>query len=249
MEWLATGEGIIGAKLMDAKRFFIDKKDIEQDFITIKGAEFTHLSKVLRYKVGYDLIACDNSGYDYFAKLASIEKDYAQAQIYAKEWNNTETKREIVLCQAVCKELDFIVQKAVELGVGKCIPFTSEFTNIKQINLERLQKVALNASKQCGRAKLMEISSLFGYEHMLETIKMGEVVLFYEESLRELKVNGGDTPLYIVVGSEGGFSKAEIEKAHSLGISDFSLGKRVLRAETAAVAGMVLSLAQIGELS
>ncbi len=234
---------------MEAKRFFVTPADIEQDVIKIKGEEFKHLSKVLRYKLGYELIVCDNTGYDYYAKLIALEKDCAYAQILKKTLNRNETVREIILCQAVCKEIDFIVQKAVELGVSKLLPFTSQFTNVTEINPARLQRLAINASKQCGGAKIMQILPLVDFASMLEYTKEGDCIFFYEESQEKLAIeNSSKAPLFIVIGSEGGFSKEEIALAHSKAIRTFSLGKRVLRAETAAVCGLVLALDKIGEL-
>lgn len=234
---------------MELKRFFVSKSDIDKDKVVIKGEEFKHLSKVLRYKVGYGLIVCDNSGYDYQAKLTLLEKDCAHAQIIKKTLNNTETTREIILCQAVCKELDFIAQKAVELGVSRFVPFVSRYTNTAEINLPRLQNIVINASKQCGRAKIMQIAPLVDFTTMLEYTKEGDCIFFYEESQEKLIIdNSKNKPLFVVIGSEGGFSKEEIALAHSKAIRTFSLGKRVLRAETAAISGLVLTLDKIGEL-
>ncbi|MGI6213176.1 MAG: RsmE family RNA methyltransferase [Christensenellales bacterium] len=234
---------------MEPKRFFVDKKDIEQDIVKIHGEEFHHLTKVLRYKVGFELIACDNSGYDYYARLTSVKKDCAYAQIYKKEENQRETIRELTLCQAVCKEIDFIAQKAAELGIVRLIPFTSQFTNNKDFNHLRLQKIAVNASKQCGRAKITQILPLVDFAAMLDYTEDGECIFFYEESKEKFRLNPGvNKPIYIIIGSEGGFSKEEVELAASRGISTFSLGKRILRAETAAICGTLLTLDKLGEL-
>ena len=115
---------------MDIRRFYVSEDDITDNVVTICGDEFWHLTKVLRYKVGYKIIVCNNvDGKDYLCKINFIDKDYCQAIIEDVFDNECKTKVEVSLFQALPKgdKADLILQKAVELGVKNIFFFSSEF--------------------------------------------------------------------------------------------------------------------------
>ena len=234
------------------KRFFVDK--IEEVTI-LEGEEFEHAKNVLRLGAGAEVILLDNSGKEYTAVIAQVEKKRMLLNIVREEVGEREATADVCLLFGYLKNADkneFIVQKAVELGVKKIGVFTSEFSSayMNANKLERLNKVAKEAAKQCLRATAPEIVYFDGLEKALVWAKEYENKLFACEFATESKCDvstlSGSTA--VVIGSEGGFSRAEEEKASALGYASVTLGKRILRAETAAVALASVVMFQLGEL-
>ena len=235
---------------MEIKRFFAD--GIEGDKVVLRGEEFTHCVKVTRHKVGFTVIVCTGDGWDCYAKIEAIEKSSLTARVFRREQNKTEVEGNLTLFQGVCKELDFIVQKAVELGACKIVPFYSANTSVTGVKLDRLQKIVLEAAKQCGRARLPEIIEPLRFDKAIEMCRSAENQILCYENCRSgyIKdaIRKNTKTLALVIGSEGGFTEQEIAYAKEKNIRVVSLGKRILRAETAAIAAMTLGLAAIGEL-
>lgn len=233
---------------MELKRFYGEK---DGNFVTLSGREYLHCVKVTRHKVGYSLICCTGDGNDYYAKIVSVSDGEVIAEIERAEHNNAEPRHEITLVQACCKECDFIAQKAVELGVTRIIPFESERSNSKPLTRDRLESIVLDASKQCGRARLAEITdTALSLESALA--KAGNAtnkVICYE---REKDVRMSDAveagDVVLVIGPEGGFTEEEIETAKTMGYTSVTLGARILRAETASIVALTLACGEIGEL-
>ena len=210
----------------------------------VEGNEFHHMTDVLRHKVGYKTILCDNSGYDFYATIERIEKNYAVCRIDEKVKNPTETEKDISLyiCAIKSEKMDLAIQKAVELGVKRIIPVISQLTNEKNVRIERLERIIMEASKQCGRASLCKISNPKSFDNVLiDMTKSQSAIMAYENEdktmLRDLDLKDKQS-IALLVGSEGGFTKEEVEKAKENGIEVFSLGKRILRAETASIASL-----------
>lgn len=234
---------------MDLKRFFSDTIILGEEAV-LTGEEYVHAVKVTRHKVGYELIICDNSGFDYYCKIASIETDRLIAKVISKVKNETEPAQIINLYIGINKDLDNVIQKAIELGVSKITPFYSQHTNVEKINYQRLNKIVLESSKQCGRAIRAEIGEIISYEQMLYILD-GNNYFFYEYE-RDNKVKNArlifDKPINIIIGGEGGFSKEEVSKMANKGAEILTLGKRILRVSTAVVSAVSLVLEKIGEI-
>lgn len=222
------------------KRFFVDKIE---NITELSGEEFEHAKNVLRISVGAEVVLLDNSGKEYTAIVSAVEKKRMLLNIVCEEVGTREAKTEICLLFGYLKNADkneFVVQKAVELGVNKIGVFSSEFSSayMNANKLERLNKVAKEAAKQCLRARAPEIVYFDTLDKALAFTKDYENKLFAcefaEESETDIsKIRGGTV---VVVGSEGGFSREEADRASALGYKRITLGKRILRAETAAVA-------------
>ena len=234
------------------KRFFVDK--IENTTI-LYGEEFEHAKNVLRIGVGDEVILLDNSGKEYTAVVAQVEKKRMLLNIVREEVGAREAETEVRLLFGYLKNADkneFIVQKAVELGVKKIGVFTSEYSSafVNANKIERLNKVAREAVKQCLRSVAPEIVYFDKFENALEWGTQSENKLFACEfatqSERDISLLQGSTT--VVIGSEGGFSRAEAERASELGYASVTLGKRILRAETAAVALTSVVMFALGEL-
>jgi len=234
---------------MDLKRFFAEDK-IVSDTVEISGAEFIHAVAVTRHKVGYKLIVCDNSGFDFYATVIEVGKKSLRVKIDKKEKNAAELKNRLHLYIGACKDLDTVVQKAVELGVTDITPFTSAHTNAAQISQERLNKIVLEASKQTGRAALANVHPLCALKDALSVSTATNKLAFYEfereKKVSDLPLKNADTA--IIIGGEGGFSIEEADLMREAGFTLLTLGKRILRVATAVVSAITLVLSAEGEL-
>lgn len=222
---------------MEIRRFY--SKNKKQGAFIIDGEEAHHAIKVLRYKVGYLLTVFDGSGKDYNCTVREIGKDYMVAGIDSVEENDTEHRVKLKLFQGIAKpdKMELIIQKAVELGISEITPvYTSR--SEKDLKLEKLQKIAIGAAKQCGASRLTKINEpIYIQDINIDTL----TVLAYEcEKTKTLKdvTLGRFQTINLVVGAEGGFSEDEANMLTEKGALCVSLGKRILRTETA---GIVLS--------
>ncbi len=234
------------------KRFFVEKIEPMTELL---GEEFEHAKNVLRLSTGDEVILLDNSGKEYTAVIAQVEKKRMTLNVVREEVGAREASADVCLLFGYLKNADkneFIVQKAVELGVKKIGVFSSEYSSayMNGNKLDRLNKVAKEAAKQCLRATAPEVvyydslekalTAAGGYENKLFACE------FATESKRDVATLSGSTA--IVIGSEGGFSRNEEELADGLGYASVTLGKRILRAETAAVALTSVVMFTLGEL-
>ncbi len=234
------------------KRFFVENI---QPVTELCGEEFEHAKNVLRLSVGDEVILLDNSGKEYTAVIAQVEKKKMMLNIVREEVGEREAKADVCLLFGYLKNADkneFIVQKATELGVKEIGVFSSEYSSayMNANKLERLQKVAKESAKQCLRATAPKIVYYDRLEKALTAAGGYENKLFACEFATESKADIGalNGSAVLVVGSEGGFSRAEEELASSLGYASVTLGKRILRAETAAVALTSVVMFSLGEL-
>lgn len=237
---------------MDIKRFFVFESPVDGCFM-LKNAEFHHAIKVSRLKEGYKIIVNNNTNIDYYCTIKKINKDNCLVEIDLEEKNEAFDEVDITLYIGVCKELDTVVQKAVEMGVKKVVPYNSQHSNIKNLNYERLNKIVMESTKQCGRSNLMAIGEMITFEEALNesTKENRKTILFYEfERINKISeiINNDIKSLAVFIGCEGGFALGEIENAKTKGVHILTLGKRVLRVETAVVAGLALCLQGLGRL-
>ena len=234
------------------KRFFVDK--IEGFEATLTGEEFEHAKNVLRLTCGDEVVLLDNSGKEYEGIVCKEQKRSLSVHIVGEKAGDKEAKTEVALLFGYLKNADkneFIVQKAVELGVKKILCFSSRFSSayMNENKLERLNKVSRESAKQCMRsvAPIVEyypdlqsaLAECEGYENKLFACE------FATQSEKQLSSIRGSTAL--VVGSEGGFSHEAGELAKKMGYSFLTLGKRILRAETAAVSLVAVAMYSLGE--
>lgn len=234
------------------KRFFVDKIEEVAELV---GEEFEHAKNVLRIGVGDEVILLDNSGKEYTAVVAQVEKKRMLLNIVREEVGAREPSVPVCLLFGYLKNADkneFIVQKAVELGVKEIGVFSSEFSSayMNANKLERLNKVSKEAAKQCLRSFAPQVVYYDSLEKAVSSAKTYQNKLFACEFATQSKVDiatlSGSTA--IVIGSEGGFSRAEEELASAQGFASVTLGKRILRAETAAIALTSVVAFALGEL-
>ncbi len=228
-------------------RFFIKKDDISGKVACISGDDARHIARSLRMAVGDSVTLCDGEGRDYLAILSKIRDEECLCDITEEQAAVSESPVSITLCVAYPKgdKLETVIQKAVELGVATVIPFESSRC-VKRPKAEkidklvsRLSRIAEEAAKQCGRSILPRVLAPVSFSEMLNITKRSSLsLLCYEDenktTLKSALLEAG-TPkdISVIVGCEGGFSPEEAAAAVSAGAVSVSLGKRILRCETA----------------
>lgn len=238
-------------------KFFADRSRIGDGVIVIRGDDAHHISYSLRMAVGDKIIISDGEGFDYDCVLEDFAGGEVRARIESKKNSDSELGVRVYLYQALPKgdKLDFIIQKSVECGVHSVVTFESERCVVRakgeseQRKLERRQRIAVEAAKQCGRGIIPSVGSTLSFSEMLDVASSHDAVLFCYEGegtvpigavLGELKAKSPAVrSIGLIIGSEGGFSPAEAAAAHERGFFTVGLGNRILRAETAAIFGSV----------
>lgn len=225
--------------MSEYRRFFAPLCEKTAQTVYLKE-EYNHLAKVLRAKVGDEVIVCFNDGNDNFCRITSISADTVTAEILSTYPNKCESPVDITLYFGCLKggNTDLVVQKAVELGVKAIQPFTSSFTvsSCDKKKAERLTKISHEASKQCGRAYLVDVKEDIPFSKLTEIISshIHEQIIFCDERGGAPLVSAISTAknIGVIIGSEGGFSIEEENQLCKIA-TGVTLGNRILRAETA----------------
>lgn len=236
-------------------RFFTDA--IQGNQALILGPDARHLSKVLRIRPGEELTVCDGRGTDYRCRVVQAEEEAVRLEICSSGPNETEPRLSVTLYQALPKgdKLEWILQKAVELGAARIVPVQTRYCVAKLTQKEyekkrpRYERIVLEAAKQCGRGIIPEVGDLLTLEQALAECTSRAIVCYEGggSPIRDL-VRPEDETLSLLIGSEGGFSPEEIHLCESAGIARATLGKRILRCETAPIAALTLVFAAAGEM-
>jgi len=238
-------------------RIFVDTKVREHSTLEVSGDKSHYLSVVLRSVPGDALIVIDTHGSSFHARIASFGKKTAQLDILDRCEPVPEPPLRIVLLQALLKgeKMDIVIQKATELGVSQVIPVITERSLVRETRkLLRWQKIAEEASRQCGRATIPDIAEL---QELGTAMKQADVsssrIIFWEQGGAPfssiLGAAAGCHRIILCTGPEGGFSEAEVSTAEAEGFRTASLGQRILRAETAAIAVVTITQYVLGDLS
>ena len=238
-------------------RFFVRQNQISDGIVQIVGDDAHHISRSLRMAVGEYITVSDMQKNEYECVLKSFSDNLVTAEIVSHRQADTEPLFYAHLYQALPKgeKLDYIIQKAVECGVSEITTFESERCIAKEKDpdgkkLSRRQRIALEAAKQSGRGVIPCINPTVSYEKMLDEAMRADLVLFCYEGdgtlplgqvIKDKLSDKGreNISISIIIGSEGGFSIKEAQRAKERGVSLIGLGKRILRTETAS--GFVLS--------
>ena len=235
-------------------RFFVPRKNLRETRGRIDGPEYMHLKKVLRLGPGDRITVFDESGWEHDAVLRELAAEQGEIEILRSYEAGRESPLQITLGVALTKgeKMDLVVEKATELGAQKIAPFTSAFSvpklDVAKIaaRTERWQKIALSATKQCGRTRVPEILPLCKFETLVKSDPAQTLKLFFWEdeqhqSLRQAhERNSQANSLLLAIGPEGGFAHQEAELAKSHGFEPIHIGRRILRAETAALVALGL---------
>lgn len=243
--------------MTEIHRFFIPPENIEKDKVFFDNLQVHQLAKVLRLKLKEKVIVLDNSGWEYEVEITWLGKEKGEGRIKEKRMASGEPKAEINLYQALLKgdKFEWVLQKGTEIGIKGFYPiFTHRciVDDVSPYKFERWRRIIIEAAEQSRRGKLPYLSEPLIFLEVCPKISglslipwEGERVWGLKESLKEAKM---DSPINIFIGPEGGFEDWEIERAKGYGLIPVSLGKRILRSETAGLVVATAILFHFGEL-
>ena len=244
-------------------RFFLPKENIQDKHGTMSGAEFAHLRKVLRLGPGDPITIFDGTGWEHEAVIRSLSAKQADLEILRSYETQRESLLQATLALGLTKgeKMDWVVEKTTELGVHTILPFVSLYT-VPKLEEQRLakritrwRKIAVSAAKQCGRSRMPEILPLTNFRALVRESRpvVLKLLLWEAESGQTLNQVRAIHPqvqsVLLVVGAEGGFSVEEVNLAIENGFYSVGLGRRTLRAETAALTAVALAQFVWGDLA
>jgi 16S rRNA (uracil1498-N3)-methyltransferase len=230
------------------QHFFVTPDQVKGDLIFVEGSDVNHMKNVLRMRVGEEVTISDGNNCQYLCEIKEYEGEEAVLHIVEECSTDTELPSKIYLFQGLPKQdkMELIVQKCVELGCYEVIPVATKRCVVKlddkkaKKKIERWQQIAESAAKQAGRGVIPEVQNVMSLKEALKYAKDLDVVLIpYElaEGMKETKqiiseIKPGQS-VGIFIGPEGGFEREEVEMAITEGANAITLGKRILRTETA----------------
>ncbi len=236
-------------------RFFVEPSQIEGNYIHITGKDVNHIKNVLRMKQGEEILISDGGKQEYTCYLEQLEAEEILAHVIYVEEAGFELASKIYLFQGLPKsdKMELIIQKAVELGAWEVIPVATSRAVVKLDEKKaakkaaRWQQIAESAAKQSKRMRIPRVHEVCSFGEALEYAKQCDVKMIPYELARGMRetrqfverIKPGQS-IAVFIGPEGGFSEAEVEKAMGCGVQPITLGKRILRTETAGLA--VLSI-------
>lgn len=230
---------------MREDRFFVNLK-LKRGILEISDKEIFHqLKNVLRKRVGERIILLDGSGKEGIAEIKKFSKEKIGLEILEIRENKREPEVFVCLFCSILKKanFEFVVQKATEIGVKEIVPIICKNTVKLGLNLKRLEKIAKEASEQCGRGILPKILTPMKFEEALNKTKNFKLKILFDASGENFsKIKEKPDQIAIFVGPEGGWDEKEIELAKKENFKILNLGKLNLRAETAAAIGSFLAV-------
>lgn len=243
-------------------RFFVPQLYNEEMMIT--GVDARHISKVLRMQPGDELQIVSDDGVSALAEIKAIDSEAVRVRCLKKLAESHEPNVRLVLAQGLAKgeKMDFIIQKAVEMGAYSVVPVAMEHSVVRldgakaQKKVERWQKIAEAAAKQSKRDIIPQVQPVQTVAQMLANNNCQTKIIAYEcedkkslkTALQEAKAAGTLTDLLLIIGPEGGISEAELEAARNADAVPVSLGRRILRAETAGLVAISAIFYETGDL-
>lgn len=244
-------------------KFFTARENITDTEIIIESEDAKHIKKVLRMGEGDEITVCDGRGIDYSARIRTIETGRVICDIISSRICDTEPDVRVTLYQGLPKaaKMDYIIQKTTELGISRIVPAKLSRCVVKLENeaaerkkVERWQKIAYEAAKQSGRGAVPEIAMPMDIDRIAEELKDTDLAFAPYECeqqtrLRQVLENAGDVKnVSFIIGPEGGFDITEIEKLKNAGIQTVTLGRRILRTETAGEAVLAMTMYGLEEV-
>jgi len=247
---------------MKPRRFFAEGDPLSPGERLVEGRSARYLSRVLRLGVGARVILFDGSGYEFPAEILEVGRQFVRLKVSAGEKVNRESSLRLWLALGLCQPaiMDLIVQKVTEIGVTEIIPVRTQraqrwLAGNRGVSREkRWERIAQEAARQSGRNKVPHIWSVVDFSQL---VRHGEptglkLILWEEEKSCSLKqtlaVKGQTRQVGVLIGPEGGFSAEEVQQAKAADFHSISLGRRILRAETAAIVVIGLLQYELGDL-
>ena len=240
-------------------RFFVVPEEMQSDFLVLTGENARH-AKVLRLKEGEEVLVCDGQGRECLCVVSNVSPEQIGLVVKKRQESETEAAVQVSVYMAFPKadKLEHVIQKATELGAyeivafpsGRCVSRPDEKSLTKKV--ERWQKIAASAAEQSGRGRVPQVLVLPSYKAALERAVLADkALLFYEnESSTTLKMALQSTPyrtVSLLTGPEGGLEVSEVKQAEDAGLQVCTLGKRILRCETAPLCALSAVMYDCGE--
>jgi 16S rRNA (uracil1498-N3)-methyltransferase len=229
-------------------RFYVPQPWIENGMLKIEGDEVKHIRKVLRLKKGDGIVVFDGLGKELEGTIVEERLSSVVIRIQNIFSSEKDSPLEVTLAQSLLKgeKMDYLIQKATELGVKEIIPFFSSRSvpflekSRRLKRHHRWEKIAVEASKQCGRGVVPKIESLQDYSDMLQMASTEDLrlILWEREGIKLKEVlerSKEKRRIFFIIGPEGGFNQLEVDEAKRAGFTPVTLGRRILRAETASL--------------
>ena len=245
------------------RRFFIEKSKITCPIISITGSDAAHIKKVLRMKSGDRIGLFDGRGFEYEARIENLLAGSVEVSITKRFLSASESPVQIIVAQALLKDkkMDILARQLTEIGMARLIPFTS-IRSVPRPDKKRLsarrkrwEKIAIEALKQCRRGHVTEIGETITFNDIIKIDDECDLkIVFWENESKPISDAVQQVhdwhyrKILAVLGPEGGFSEKEIEDARACGFVTASLGPRILRAETAAVAACTILQYLFGDM-
>ena len=233
--------------------FFVNPEQVEDGLIRITGSDVNHIKNVLRIRQGEEMLVSDGTGRDYLCQAEEIAGLEVTVRILETEEEGRELPSRIWLFQGLPKsdKMEFIIQKAVELGAAGIVPVSTRNTVVRldqkkeEAKVKRWQAIAESAAKQSKRSRVPRVSGILTLKEAFDYVEsqgFSVRLIPYEHEAgmdgtkTELDAAGPGQDIAVFIGPEGGFDEREIELALSKGVRPISLGRRILRTETAGLA-------------
>ena len=240
-------------------RFFISPEELDRDSIALTGENAQH-GKVLRLKAGEEVLVCDGCGREALCRVEDVLQKEIALSVLMRQDSQSEAAVQVSVYMAFPKadKLEHVIQKATELGAYEIVAFPSDRCvsrpdekSLKK-KLERWQKIAASAAEQSGRGRIPQIIVLPSYSKALErATEADKAILFYENehavTLHMALASSEWKTVSLLSGPEGGLEEKEVEQARSAGLEICTLGKRILRCETAPLCGLSAVMYAAGE--
>ena len=240
-------------------RFFVTPEELQPNFLVLTGENAQH-AKVLRVKNGEEVLVCDGQGHECLCAVSDVSEGQFSLVVKSRRESESEAPVRVSIYMAFPKgdKLEHVIQKATELGAYEIVAFPSarcvskpDEKSLKK-KMERWQKIAASAAEQSGRGRIPEVLVLGSYREALERAsKADKALMFYEnEQATTLQMALNASPyqtISLLSGPEGGLEVAEVEKAQKAGLQICTLGKRILRCETAPLCALSAVMYHSGE--
>jgi 16S rRNA (uracil1498-N3)-methyltransferase len=247
------------------QRYFVEKDQIRDHIVTITGDDAHHIQRVMRSRVGESLMVSDGTGREAIAEITELDKEAVILRITEERDAASEPVVKVWIAQSLPKgdKMETVIQKCTETGAVRFIPFLSARTIVQYDGkkeakrLERWQKIAKEAAEQAHRGIIPAIDGPRTWKQLLALLPETAVALIcYEqekgyglkEALTQIGEAGQSGPVMLIIGPEGGFEPAEVEEILAAGGQCVSLGRRILRTETAALVGLSCILYEYNEI-
>lgn len=235
-----------------ARRFYVTNKQGLGKDLVLRDAEHNHLANVLRSKVGDEIIIVCGDEYDYYYHIKSIAKSQTALDFIGKKANIYNPKKNLTVYIGIIKHdnLALVVEKLNEIGASRVVLFKSAHCQNIPVKIDKLRTIAQQSCKQCGRSIPLTIGGVLTIDELLKEVS--ENTVFADEKADPTNTESitnlcGESSSAIIIGPEGGFTDAECASLRKAA-KPITLGRRILRAETAAIIGASLLLSKMGEL-